>query len=256
MNEKCHNSAFIEDENETNTTDNESGMQLGNSFSIDPKAAIRSTPNSIFDEIAINHETTNMMTRSNIPSDVIFRRKLFRKHSRACPDISKISVVTKGKSRVFAGEYKNIFLGFLRTVNRFCNFVVKRQRLKAIESRKTMGPFWCGYFQCKRKECPVKVKLILHSQFSDNIHMEFQGNVYHDVRKIYADDIRGIDREELKDDFKKNLFTPSTQVYVERLNNVSDEVFASGNRENAGKSPKVIQQVKSEVTYLCRKKEQ
>ena len=44
MNEKCHNSAFIEDKNEINTTDGESGMQLGNSSSIDPKAAIRRTP--------------------------------------------------------------------------------------------------------------------------------------------------------------------------------------------------------------------
>ena len=84
--------------------------------------------------------------------------------------------------------------------------------------------------------------------------MEFHGNVYHDVQKTYADDIRGIDREELKDDFKKNLSTPSTQVYGGRLNNTSDELFASGNRENAGKSSKVIQQVKSEVTSLHRKK--
>ena len=172
-------------------------MQLGNSSSIDPKTAIRSTPNSIFDEIGINQETANMMTRSNIPSDGIFRHKLLRKYSRACPDISKIPVVTKG-------EYKNIFLGLLRTVNRFRNFVVKRQRLKAIEPRKKTGPFWCRYFQCERKECPVKVKLILHSQFSDNIDMELQGNVYHDFRKTYADNMQGIDREELKDHFKKN----------------------------------------------------
>ena len=100
----------------------------------------------------------------------------------------------------------------------------------------------------------MKVKLILRSQFSDNIDMEFLGNVYHDVRKTYADDVRGIDREELKDDFKKNLSTPPTQIYGERLNNISDEVFASGNRENASKSPKVIQQVKSEVTSFHRKK--
>ena len=44
MNEKCHNSAFIEDKNKINTTDGESGMQLGNSSSIDPKADIRRTP--------------------------------------------------------------------------------------------------------------------------------------------------------------------------------------------------------------------
>ena len=84
--------------------------------------------------------------------------------------------------------------------------------------------------------------------------MEFHGNIYDDVQKTYADDIRGIDREELKGDFKKNLSTPSTQVYGGRLNNTSDELFASGNRENAGKSSKVIQQVKSEVTSLHIKK--
>ena len=73
MKESCHNSAFIEDKNEINTTDNESGMQLGSSSSIDPKTGIRSTPNSIFDEIGINQETANMMRRSNMPSDGMFR---------------------------------------------------------------------------------------------------------------------------------------------------------------------------------------
>ena len=34
------------------------------------------------------------------------------------------------------------------------------------------------------------------------------------------------------------------------MNNISDEVFASGNRENAGKSPKVIQQVKSKIPQI------
>ena len=124
-------------------------MQLGNSSSIDPKTVIRSKPDSIFDKIGINQETGNMMTRSNILSDGIFRHKLPRKYSRACSDLSKIPVVTKGKSRVFAGEYKKILLGLLRTVNRFRNFVVKKQRLKAIGSRKKTGPFWCRYFQCK-----------------------------------------------------------------------------------------------------------
>ena len=33
---------------------------------------------------------------------------------------------------------------------------------------------------------------------SDDIDMKLQGNVYHDVQKTYADDIRGIDIEELK----------------------------------------------------------
>ena len=118
-------------------------MQLGHSSSIDPKATIRSAQNSVLDEIGINQETANMMTRS-IPSDGIFWHKFLRKYSRACPDISKIPIVTKGKSCVFAGEYKNIFLGLLRTANRFYNFAVKRQRLKAIDSREKKGGHFGG----------------------------------------------------------------------------------------------------------------
>lgn len=58
----------------------------------------------------------------------------------------------------------------------------------------------------------MKVKLSLHSQFSDNIDMEFHEKAYHDVRKTYADDILGIDREELKNFFRKNLSAPATQI--------------------------------------------
>lgn len=134
-------------------------MQLGNSSSKDPKAAIRSTPNSIFYEIGINQETANMITRRNIPSDGIFRHKLLRKYSRACTDISKIPVVTQGKSRVFFGGYKKIFLGLLRTVNRFCNFVVKRQRLKAIESKKKQGHFGVNTFNTSEKSVRWKSNL-------------------------------------------------------------------------------------------------
>ena len=100
-----------------------------------------------------------MMTRRNIPSDGIFRHKLLRKYSRACPDISKIPVVTQGKSRVFFGGYKKIFLGLLRTVNRFCNFVVKRQRLKAIESKKKQGHFGVNTFNTSEKSVRLKSNL-------------------------------------------------------------------------------------------------
>ena len=42
--------------------------------------------------------------------------------------------------------------------------------------------------------------------------MEFHEKAYHDVRKTYADDILGIDREELKNFFRKNLSAPATQI--------------------------------------------
>ena len=46
----------VEDENEINTTDDEFWMQLRNNSSKYPKAAIRGTPISTFDEISINQD--------------------------------------------------------------------------------------------------------------------------------------------------------------------------------------------------------
>ena len=69
-----------------------------------------------------------------------------------------------GNSHVFAGDYKKLFLGLSQTVNRFCNFIVKRQRLKVIESReKNRAILVLIYFKCKQKECTVKVKLIYYT---------------------------------------------------------------------------------------------
>ena len=169
-----------------------------------------------------------MMTRSNILNDSIFWHKWLCKYPRACcPDLSKIPVVTMGNSHIFAGDYKKLFLGLSQTVNRFCNFIVKRQRLKVIESREKTGPLWCWYtLNASKKSVQWKSNLfIIHSQFSHNMDVEFCGNVSHDVQKMYVDDIWGIDREELKDDFKKHLSTQPRQVYGERLNNISDGAF-------------------------------
>ena len=48
------------------------------------------------------------------------------------------------------------------------------------------------------KECSVKVKLILYSQFSDNIDMEFQENVYqmfeNPMQMTYGDRYGGTER--------------------------------------------------------------
>ena len=71
--------------------------------------------------------------------------------------------------------------------------------------------------------------------------MRTSGNVYHDIRRTYvdADDIRDNDREEMKRQIEEHFSTPPAKIYGKKVRNI--------NWETAGRSPKVIQQIKSEV---------
>ena len=73
--------------------------------------------------------------------------------------------------------------------------------------------------------------------------MRTSGNVYHDIRRTYvdADDIRDNDREEIKRQIEEHFPTPPAKIYGKKVRNINPDVYASGNRETAGTSPKVIQ---------------
>ena len=51
----------------------------------------------------------------------------------------------------------------------------------------------------------------------------------------------------MKRHVEKHFHTPPANIYGEKVRNINPDVYASGNRETAGRFPKVIQQIKSEV---------
>ena len=51
----------------------------------------------------------------------------------------------------------------------------------------------------------------------------------------------------MKRHIEEHFYTPLAEIYGEKVLNINPNVYASGNQETAGRSPKVIQQIKSEV---------
>ena len=47
--------------------------------------------------------------------------------------------------------------------------------------------------QCKRPECPVKVSLSITLANKETLELRTTGNVYHDTRRTYADDVRDLE---------------------------------------------------------------
>ena len=95
--------------------------------------------------------------------------------------------------------------------------------------------------------------LSITSANKETLELRTSGNVYHDIRRTYADDIRDNDREEMRCHIKEHFHTPLAKIYGEKVRNINPDIYASGNRKTARRSPNVIQRMKSEVKCLLRK---
>ena len=210
----------------------------------------------LFGEIGLDRKTVNLMTRSSIPKSGIFQQELAERSVKKLPtEWKNLKIIDKGSHRIYHNNFKTLLFSMLRDINRFCNFVIKRQRLPKTDSQKKKGPHWTCYLKCKRQECPVKLTAVIASADSADISLNFQGHVHHNIRKTTADNISGHERDALKNHIEKNLSTPPSKLFGERLSKIPADVYASGNRMNAGRSASVMQQIKSEVKSPLNKKD-
>ena len=163
-------------------------------------------------------------------------------------------MIDKGKYRIFDKGYKELVLPIIQSKNPYCNLVVDKQRIAKLDSQKTQSSFWNCRISCKRSECPFQAKLIIKSSKCNVLEIAFFKGIRHNIRSLSADYLSGIDREKAKEEFINLDATPG-QVFGKRLGTINAEVFASGNRGLAGRSPKVMQKIKSEVKNPHTKKE-
>ena len=81
------------------------------------------------------------------------------------------------------------------------------------KSQKKDSNFWKAYVQCKRPECSVKVSLSITSANKETLELRTSGNLYHDIRRTYADDIKDYDREDIKCHIEEHFHTPPAKMY-------------------------------------------
>lgn len=90
-----------------------------------------------------------------------------------------ISFDAKYKRRTMSLEGQNVIIDIVRSINPFCVFAFKQNRVKAVNSRKLSSPFYLGKLRCSLHDCPVTVKLVIKDEARDNIEIQFEGQVSH-----------------------------------------------------------------------------
>eukprot|EP00794_Sanderia_malayensis_P018338 gene18338-20181_t len=81
----------------------------------------------------------------------------------------------------------------------------------------------------------------------ENRLTEFKGSICHDLTIRKARRISGMERAKRTAAFERDINLPPSDVYRNDLKNISSDVFAAGNRDNAGASKRVMQQIKHEA---------
>ena len=96
--------------------------------------------------------------------------------------------VTSGKvqRRSLCIEGQNTLIDIVRTLNPYCVFAFKQNRVKAQGSRKQASPFFLGLLSCSFHDCPVKVKLKIQDEARQSIEIQFDGQVTHSSNETFG----------------------------------------------------------------------
>ncbi|XP_066911972.1 uncharacterized protein [Clytia hemisphaerica] len=207
----------------------------------------------------ISSTTANLLTSAQIPKSGVFTYRLKQKSLREklSNDWQKLRIIQSDNStyRRFENKYKELLFPMVKKHNEYCSLVVNHQRLNNDQSKKKSStPYWICHLRCKRPECNFSAKVSIMKEDCQYATLLFDGKVSHDIRKTSADIISGRKRKSEHRRFEKNLKTPPSKVYGEKLAKIKSTVFAAGNREEAGRSPKIYQKIKSEVRSPNTKK--
>eukprot|EP00794_Sanderia_malayensis_P003836 gene3836-4372_t len=96
-------------------------------------------------------------------------------------------------------------------------------------------------------ECSCEAHLSIRKDDRNILLLEYKGSICHDLTIRKACIISRIGRAERTAAFERDINLPPSDVYRNDLKNISSDVFDAGNRDNAGASKRVMQQVKHDV---------
>ena len=102
----------------------------------------------MFKEIGLEHETANLLTGCNLPKTGIFKFKTNPFVTEKLPEEWKsVKIIDKVCYRIYDKALKKILLPILKQHSRYCNFIIKHQRLQKSKSQKKDSNFWKGHVQ-------------------------------------------------------------------------------------------------------------
>ena len=81
---------------------------------------------------------------------------------------------------MLGGAWTSIFKRGIKVSNPWCSMRFKNNHVRMEKSRKiNSAPFFRGAAECKRKECPLQLKLIIKEERGGYVDVIYVGNVCH-----------------------------------------------------------------------------
>ena len=82
--------------------------------------------------------------------------------------------------RLLGGAWTSIFKRGIKASNPWCSIRFKNNHVRTENSRKIFSaPFFRGAGECKRRECPLKLKFIIKKERGRYANVLYVGNVCH-----------------------------------------------------------------------------
>jgi len=82
--------------------------------------------------------------------------------------------------RLLSGDWTRIFLEKVKESNPWCSLRFKNNHVRSENSRKIHSAvFFRGGAECKRPECNVKVRFVIHKEKGKYVDVTYVGNVCH-----------------------------------------------------------------------------
>lgn len=136
----------------------------------------------------------------------------------------------------------------MKNDNPFCVFRCDQNRVKRLNSRKKVSPFFRGTLSCSFPDCPVTVELSIQEENSRELTVVFKGEVRHRGDAQHGRQIKGMERAKLRATLRHEH--PS-KVYHQILSSLNSTVYASGNRDGVGNEA-VLQKISREANLTKR----
>ena len=150
------------------------------------------------------------------------------------------------------GTWQHFFTPGLKQSNPYCVLMFRRHRVstKILDtSVSSTVPLFYAEGYCKFTGCPVKFTIQVFD--SENVNVEYSGNIKHVIHEEHARPISGEIRKELQ---KQLADGPKPyKVLLDRLHDVPSSIIVAGNCDNYGVSRSVLQKIGSEGRQLARK---
>ena len=209
------------------------------------------------EQTGIAFETVEDLANCNLPRSGEFTKEITspfktRIDKFAWQDLISNHLNSSGTKKYFnKGSWQHIMLPLIKEGNPYCSILFKRHLVYNHDDRKARTNIlfsanaYCKHENCGAKNISIKITddMMFTVTFDTNL-------IRHSIGELASRPISGINRQNESKRLGKGRVSASVE-YAKRMQDMDDDVFVSGNRDDMGISTSVLRQ----IIHECRRNE-